>query len=890
MIASRPDPDQLLGRLKREETAATRGRLKIFFGAAAGVGKTYQMLETAQARLRAGGEVVVGWVETHGRVETARLLEGLEILPAHKLEHRDTEILEFDLDAALRRKPALLLVDELAHTNVPGSRHEKRWQDVEELLSAGIDVYTTVNVQHIESLNDIVGQVSGIRVRETIPDTIFEQADEVELVDLPPDELLERLRQGKVYVPEHATRALENFFTKGNLIALRELSLRRMAERVDIQVQSYKEEVGISEVLPVTERVVVCISASPSARRVVRAARRMAMSLRAEWVVAYVEPTGRLHLAEQTQETIASTLRFAEQLGAKTAVLHGPSVSEEILDYARRRNATKVVVGKPGRAWWRYRMFGSVVDELVRHSGEIDIYVISGTNEEEAAAPIARHLRPSSPARNYLSSLVVTAASTALASVLFSRLEPTNLVMIYLAGVVVVAARFGRGPSILSAVLSVMAFDFFFVFPRFTFAVTDTQYLVVFAFMLIVGLLISSLVVRVRQHAEMAREREQRVATLYRMSRELSLADGESQVVRIAEETIAELLGAEVWVLLPGPDGRLAQGTGVTSAFPLSQRELGVAEWVFKHGKMAGEGTSTLPGSGALYLPLIGSRGGVGVLGIFAPSGQESWTAEQRHLMEALASQMALVLERVALARDAQTAELASETEKLRNTVLSSLSHDLRTPLAVIAGASSSLLHDEAALDPATRRDLLESVWDESDRLNRLVGNLLSISRMEAGGLTPRRDWYPLEEVIGSTLRYLEKRLHGRRVEVRFPRELPLVHIDDVMIEQVLVNLVDNALRYAPGDSPIEIAADVSNGEVIVRVSDQGPGIPEGQEERIFDRFHRAGSDGVQGGIGLGLTICRGIIRAHGGRIWASNRERGGALIAFSLPAGEVPK
>jgi two-component system sensor histidine kinase KdpD len=462
--------------------------------------------------------------------------------------------------------------------------------------------------------------------------------------------------------------------------------------------------------------------------------------------------------------------------------------------------------------------------------------------------------------------------------------------MFYLVGVVLVAARFGRGPSVLAAALSVVAFDFFFVPPRFTFVVTDTQYLVVFGSMLIVGLLISSLVVRVRQHAELSRERELRTATLYRMSRELSLADGESEIVRIAEEAMAELLGAEVWVLLPGPDGRLVQGTGVTSAFPLSERELSVAEWVFKHGKRAGEGTSTLPGSNALYMPLVGSQGGVGVLGIFASSGRAEWTAEQMHLIEALASQMALVLERVALGRNARAAELASETEKLRNTVLSSLSHDLRTPLAVIAGATSSLLHDEDALDSATRHDLLESVWDESDRLNRLVGNLLSISRMEAGGLTPRRDWYPLEEVIGSTLRYLERRLHGRRVEVHFPRELPLVHIDDVMIEQVLVNLVDNALRYAPGDTPIEIAADVSNAEVIVRVSDQGPGIPEGREEMIFERFHRAGSDRVPGGIGLGLTICRGIIAAHGGRIWASNRERGGAVIAFSLPAGEVPE
>jgi two-component system sensor histidine kinase KdpD len=407
--------------------------------------------------------------------------------------------------------------------------------------------------------------------------------------------------------------------------------------------------------------------------------------------------------------------------------------------------------------------------------------------------------------------------------------------------------------------------------------------------MLVVGLIISSLVTRVRQHAELAREREQRMAALYRMSRELSLAAGAAEVVGIAEEKISELLGAEVWVLLPGPDGGLAQGPGVTSAFPLSARERGVAEWVLKHGKKAGEGTATLPGSGALYLPLVGSQGSVGVLGIFAPTGARGWSPEQTHLMDALASQMALVLERVALARSAQQAELASETEKLRNIVLSSVSHDLRTPLAAIAGAASSLIEDDAVLDAETRRDLLQSIWDESERLNRLVGNLLSISRIDAGGLTPRRDWHPIEEVIGSTLRYLEKRLRGRRVDVDLSPDLPLVDIDDVMIEQVLVNLIDNALKYAPGGQPIEVEAKAEGGEVIVTVADRGPGIPEGQEEAIFDRFHRAAPDRPQGGVGLGLTICRGIVEAHGGRIAARNREGGGAVVRFSLPAGEMP-
>lgn len=891
MSAGRPDPDQLLERLKREETATARGRLKIFFGAAAGVGKTYQMLEQAQARRRERIDVVVGWVETHGRSETAGLLEGLEILPPHVMEHRGTKIREFDLDAALRRHPQLLLVDELAHTNAPGARHQKRWQDVEELLQAGIDVYTTVNVQHIESLNDVVAQITGVIVRETIPDTAFERADEIEVVDLPPDELLERLRQGKVYIPEQAERAMRGFFTKGNLIALRELALRHAAERVDSQVQSFKADQGIAAVLPVTERIIVCVSPSPSACRVVRAARRMAAGLKAEWVVAYVEPAGRLHLSEERREDIAATLHLAEQLGAETAVLHGPRVSEEILAFARRRNATKIVVGKPARAWWRYRLFGSVVDDLVRHSGEIDVYVISGTREDEAAAPPLR-LRPSSPARNYLWSVLVTAVCTGIAVPLFRWLESENLVMVYLAGVVFVAARFGRGPSMLAAILSVAAFDFLFVPPYLTFAVRDTQYLIVFAFMLGIGLLISSLVSRIRQHADLSRERELHTATLYRASREFGQAVEVEEMVRIAEGKIGELLGAEVWVLLPDETGRLVPGPGITSSFPLSDKERGVAQWVFEHAKMAGKSTGTLPGAEALYVPLTGSRGVRGVLGIFRPHPADAWNPEQVHLLEALAGQMASVLERSSLAEEAQQARLRGEAERLRNAVLSSVSHDLRTPLAAVAGAASSLLEDESALDPATRRELLQSILEEAERLNRLVNNLLSVSRLESGALELRRDWHALEEVVGSALQYFEKRLRDRPVEVRLPRDLPLLYLDDVMMEQVLLNLLDNAIKHAPSDGPIELEAKAGKGEVLVTVADSGPGIPSGEEELIFERFRRgakeARSSGV--GVGLGLAICRGIVEAHGGRIWARNRQEGGAVFTLSLPVGEQPR
>jgi len=887
MSGSRPDPDRLLDRVQREERASGRGRLKVFLGAVAGVGKTYQMLEQARARRQEGVDVVVGWVDTHGRVETSRLLAGLEILPRRRIRYRDADLEEFDLDAALQRRPQILLVDELAHTNAPGSRHTRRWRDVEELLAAGIDVHTTVNIQHLECLNDVVAQITGVTVHERLPDTVVEQADEVELVDLPPGELLERLRQGKVYIPEQAARALRGFFTQENLVALRELALRHMADRVDSQVRLYKEDRGITAVLPVKERIVVCVSASPAARRVVRTARRMAQGLRADWIVAYVEPAGRLPLSEKDREAVASTLTLAEQLGAQTTVLHGPSVAEEILSYARRQNATKILVGKPMHPWWRYRLLGSVLDQLVRGSGEIDIYVISGRGEEDIEVRLPS-LRPSSPARNYLAAILVTAAATGLTALLSRRVEATNLIMVYLAGVVLTAARFGRGPSILASILSVAAFDFLFVPPFLTFAVRDAQYLMVLAITLAVGLFISSLVTRVRQHAELAREREARMAVLYRASREFSRADSVEQVVVLAEEKLSELLGAEVWVLLRNEAGQLAGGPGVTSRFPLSEREYGVARWVFEHGRPAGLGTETLPAAGALYLPLTGAGGALGVLGIFAPQDEVGSQSERMRLLEAVASQLSSVAERCLLAREARRAQLRLEREKLHSTVLSSVSHDLRTPLAAIAGAASGLLDGERLEEPV-RRELAQAIADEAERLNRLVGNLLSLSRLEAGALHLQKEWHPLEEVLGSALTYLEKRLQGRDLELSLPPDLPMVDVDDVLIEQVFVNLLDNALKYTPAGTALEIQAGSRDGGVEVLVADRGPGISPGGEERIFDKFDR-GAAPNRGGVGLGLTICRGIVEAHGGHIRAENRAGGGVVFAFTLPSVAPPR
>jgi two-component system sensor histidine kinase KdpD len=884
----RPDPDELLARVKEAETRQARGKLKIFFGAAAGVGKTYAMLEAAREQRAQGVDVVVGWVETHGRAETEALLGDLEVLAHRPREYRGTTLQEFDLDAALARRPTLMLVDELAHTNAPGSRHAKRWQDVLELLDAGINVYTAMNVQHVESLNDVVARITGVIVRETVPDSIFEHTNEVELIDLPPDDLLHRLRDGKIYIPEQAREAAENFFRKGNLIALRELALRLTAQHVDAEMRHYMRDHAIHRTWPVRERLLVCIGPSPSSIRLVRAAKRMAEGLGAEWIVAYVETPAQTRLTQDARDRVAQTMRLAEQLGAETHTLTGARMSEEILAFARTRNVSKIVVGKPERPLWKRVAAGSIVDTLVQGSGEIDVYVISGDRDDSRPVP-PRPWQRQTEWTPYGAALVAVAISTAIAWAMFPYFAVSNLIMVYLLGVIIVATRYGRGGSLLATLLSVAAFDFFFVPPYFTFAVSDTQYLVTFAVMLVVALVISSLAVRIRAQAESAREREQRMAALYAMSRELAGTRGVRELQNVAVRHIAEVFRTQVVVLLPQADGRLAPADGDAAQFPMDASELAVSQWVHEHGQVAGQGTDTLPGASGLYLPLTGSRGSVGVLGLRPQDPRPLQAPEQLHQLEAFASQTALAIERARLAEDAERAQVRAETERLRNSLLSSVSHDLRTPLASITGAASTLLENEAHLDADTRRDLLESLHEEADRLNRLVQNLLEMTRLESGALQLHTEWHPVEEVVGAALGRFGKALARRTVTTRVPPDLPLVPMDDVLIEQVLINLLDNVLKYTPAESPIEVSAEDGGGAVLIEVADRGPGLRAGEERRIFEKFHRAEAAPTQRGAGLGLAICRGIVNAHGGRIWAENRPGGGVSVRFTLPVKEAP-
>ena len=904
MSDQRPDPDALLERVQRAEAKRRRGRLKIFFGASAGVGKTFGMLLAAHERRAEGLDVVAGYVETHKRAETEQLLQGLEILPPRMVPYRDTQLREFDLDAALKRHPALILVDELAHTNAPGSRHLKRWQDVDELLDAGIDVYTAINVQHIESLNDVISQITGIPVWETVPDAVLEEATEIELIDLPPDELLQRLKEGKVYLPQQAERAAENFFRKGNLIALRELALRRTADRVDAQMRDYRDDHAIQDVWQVKERMLVCIGPGANAENLVRAAFRLAQLLKAEWIVVYIETAKLQRLSREQRDSILRTLKLAEELGAEALTLSGHHLANEVLSYARTRNATRIVLGKPSMAGWKRRIFGSLVDKIVRQTTDIDIHVMgkdSNFLSQAGANPYFSRSRlylglaseESSPLfklrEGYLWAIIATAICTVIAGFMLNHFDLANLIMVYLLGVVMVAARYGHGPSVLGSFLSVLSFDFFFVPPRFSFAVSDSQYLVTFLVMLLVALLISSMTASTHHQARVAGHRERRIASLYAMSRELAATRGEENIVRIAVKHVAEVFEAQAVVLLPEQTGRVTYPKEEGSAQSCHGSDLSIAQWVYDHGNMAGQGTDTLPGGEMVYLPLKASSGVIGVLTLLPLNPARIALPEQQRLLETFTSQIALALERVKLATEAHIAQVRMETEQLRNSLLSAISHDLRTPLAAIVGASSSLVRDGDRLAGEARKELGLAIYEEAMRMSGLANNLLDMARLQAGRVVLNRQWQPLEEVIGGALAGLSSYLMSHPVTIKLPHDLPLVEIDSMLIERVFVNLLENAVKYTSAGTPIEISASSTENEMVVTVSDRGAGIPVGEEKLIVEKFHRVASEGNQGGAGLGLTICRSIVEAHGGRIWADNLTVGGAAFHFSLPLSEPP-
>ena len=861
--------------------------LKIFFGYAPGVGKTYTMLESARHLKAQGLDVVAGWVETHGREETAELLEDLESIPPCQISYRGTRQSDFDLDRALARHPQILLLDELAHTNAAGSRHRKRWQDVVELLEAGIEVHTTLNVQHVESLNDVVSQITFVRVRETVPDSMLERADEIELVDLPPDELLERLRAGKVYVPEQARTAVDHFFRRGNLLALRELTLRRAAEKIDEDVRAYRQDYDIKTTWPAAERVLVCVGPSPSSAKIMRGARRMAAGLRAPWVAVYVDAPDAFPMTPTDRERLQGHLRLAESLGAEVVRLSGHQVADEVLRYAREHNVTRIVIGKPTHSRWRDRLRGSLVSQIVRGSGDIEVHFIAGDTLPARDGPRP----PRAPARvawlAYGASAVLVALATGVGMLARSWLSQADFVVMFLLVIMVVAFRYGRGPSVAAAALSVAAYDFFFVPPFYTFNVEHGRHLLTFAMMFTVGLVVARLATRLRRQEREAHTRESRTAALYSLSRELAAGQDEAEASEISAVHAARVFGGEAALLLLDASAALSIRGASHVGLRLSEEEHAVARWVTEHGRPAGRGTDTLPGSRVTCFPVHAGAALLGALAVATPS-LDLLEVEHRGFLDAFVRQVALTIERVRLTEEAKVSTLRIRTEETRSALLGAVSHDLRTPLGAITGAGSALREDQGRLGPEQRLELCDTICTEAERMERLVGNILDMVRLESGGIVPKREWVPLEETIGAALSRLETRLGEREVRVDLPPTTPLLSVDPVLFEQVFVNLFENVIKHCDPDAPIEIAARVEGRTLEIEVADGGPGLPAGAEDQVFEKFYRG--PGVRaGGVGLGLSICRGIVAAHDGTISAGNRASGGALFRITLPVPEAP-
>ena len=945
MIDTRPNPDQLLEKINKEAEKQKRGRLKIFFGACAGVGKTFAMLNAARNLQLENVDVIVGIVETHGRAGTAAQLPGLAVLPLKTLNYRGRELAEFDLDAALARKPALILVDELAHSNVEGSRHPKRWQDIEELLSVGIDVYSTLNVQHLESLNDIVGQITGIRVTETIPDKVFDMADEVTLVDLPAEELLQRLQEGKVYQAQQAERAGKSFFRKGNLIALREMALRRTADRVDSQMREYRSNLSIQQVWQAKDRLLVCVGIGDEAERLVRVAARLAHSLKSDWLAVYVETPKLQRLSDAARDRIFKTLKLAETLGAETTTLSGTKVASMVLNYARSRNVSKLVVGKSTRSALERLIWPGTIDDLTNLATDIDIHVVSRekvlvektTQSLDSMRNIVSRrdsqLSEAPKLKGYYLAAAVCAATSVIADLILPYFELANVVMLFLLGVIVISSKYGRGPGIFSSVISVACFDFFFVSPRFSFTVSDTQYLLTFAVMFIVAFVISNLTSNLRYQAVVAMHRERRSRALYDLGKSLASALTSAHIIEISVHHLTGIFQSKIAILLPDGQEKVTRQVAnhlIDKNASDIDLDLGIAQWVYDHQQQAGFGTDTLPSAPILYIPLqapMRTRGVLAILpnnitdGNLGKTKRTLFLPEQRQLLDTFASQIAIAIERVHYVDVAQDALVSMESERLRNSVLSAISHDLNTPLTTIV-ATADLLKQQLSIERKEngeqeseqvdkkytrkhddkRHEYVEMLYEQSIRMKNLVINLLDMARLQSGKVKLNKQWQMLEEVVGTALRSMKQPLIKHHIVVdlanthsaTFSGELPLIEFDAVLIDRVLCNLLDNAAKYAPEGSKIIISARTQQQDMLVSVSDEGPGIPENLENHMFDKFTRGEKESAKAGVGLGLSICKAIIEAHGGKIWASNKSPStssekGAIFTFSLPIGTPP-
>jgi two-component system, OmpR family, sensor histidine kinase KdpD len=879
----RPSPEALLQQAEKE----THGRLKIFLGAAPGVGKTYEMLSAAQAKRREGVDTVIGIVETHGRKETEALLDGLEVLPRRPVEYKGHHLHEMDIDGLLRRRPKLALVDELAHSNAPGSRHPKRYMDVEELLEAGIDVYATLNIQHLESLNDVVAKITGIRVRETVPDSILDRAGDVELVDLTPDDLIQRLKEGKVYVPQQAERAILNYFLPGNLTALRELALRRTAQRVDEQMVDYMRAHAIPGPWAAGERVLVAVNEDPTCASVVRSARRLADRLRAPWTAVHIETSHSQRLGESDRDRIANVLRLAERLGGEAVTVPGTDAATGVVEYAKANNFTHVLIAKSRRSRWSEIVRGSVTQQLIRGAGDISVHVIAGRLDGPAAPAKEGHQKRRQPLdfRPYGGALAMVAAALALGLLLQQLLGVSNVALVFLMAVLGSAITYGLWAALAASLVSVLAYNFFFLPPLYTFTIADPENVVALFFFAVVAVIASNLTSRVRDQAVAARQRARATEDLYLFSRKLGSAVTIDDLLWATAYQVAAMLKVRVVLLLPEGD-TIAVRAGYPPEDTLEAADLAAAKWSWDNKRPAGRGSDTLPGAKWLFLPMRTGRGAVGLVGLDSDRPGPFLTPDQRRLFDALSDQAALAIERFNLAQDVDRARLTAETDRLRSALLTSISHDLRTPLASILGSITSLRAYSDTFDAAAKDQLMATIQEESERLNRFIANLLDMTRLESGAIEPHLAPVDLSELVSSALKRAGPVLTWHRVDVRLSPDLPMLKLDFVLFEQVLFNLLDNAVKYAPRGTTVSIQASRRGNEVRLQLLDEGDGIPPEDLEHIFDKFYRVhGGDRRRAGTGLGLAICRGFVEAMGGTIRAGNRhDRSGAVFTIALP------
>jgi two-component system sensor histidine kinase KdpD len=890
-LESRADPDALLAKVRQSE----RGKLTVFLGASAGVGKTYAMLSAAKERLLEGKQLMIGWIETHGRADTQNLVQGIPEVPPCSIVYQGKTFSEMNLSEIMRLHPQIVLVDELAHTNIPGSLHSRRYQDVDELLAAGIDVYTALNIQHIESLNDVVARITGVVMHETVPDRIL-QDSEIKLIDIPPEALLQRLAEGKVYVPAQAQAAAANFFRLGNLTALRELALRYTTQHIDTDLETYMRAHAIPGPWPAAERIMVCVSESPLSSQLIRAAYRLAASLKSPWIAAYIE-IPRLEVASEKEKmALADNLRLAEELGAELVTVVGDDVATEILRLARRRNVTHLLIGKPALSNIRQIFRGSIFSKILKQSKGLSVHIIS----EPSKNPVPRLTPRRAPSKIRLIPAILTISMVAFITILGKVVEPTfglvNIALGFLLPVMVSAILWGRYTALLGAFIATVCFDFLFIPPIFHFTVSDVRYLFSFIMFHLVAFVTGTLAGRLRHHAHEARKREVRISALYTLSKNIAGTEGLEKVLNMAAQRIAESVDATVAILLADESGNLQVKSCTNSqdkngADFLGENELAVATWSYHHGQIAGYGTETLNGAKGLYMPLASDEQTFGVIATLFNHNNKVVDPDKQHLIEAFANLIVLAIKRITLAEASKQTYLLQESERLWMIMFNSLSHDLRTPLASIIGAITSLLEEDELFDGAARNELLHTIEQEALRMNRLVGNLFDMARLQRGMVQLKKEWCDIEEIVGIALNDIRRSLGKRPVQAEIEPNLPLIRGDMGLIEQVIVNLLDNAIKYSPVETGLTLKARRIANELHVSVKDQGEGIPPSEVGVIFDQFYRGKTSQAVKGTGLGLTICKEIINAHGGKIWAESEVGYGTTITFTLPlSADSPK